>query len=206
MAKRKADGSIELSNGKEIFADTPLVAQDLVELIPFLTPPQHFVAFTGRGGSSAGASGGPGGGGGTTESGARGFQGPEGDAGADGAGGVQGNQGNQGPAAPGAATLATGTYVGDDTNGRVIPTGLTSPIKWLQIFVVGPNSTVPAPVGCFKPGTVVGSEVGLLKFGATFTEENLVNFVANNFAVDNGAGAPNTVNALGTTYHWAAWA
>lgn len=197
MATRLPDNSIQLSNGKIIYADTPILGEDFAELLTLLAPPQHFVAFTGRGGG--GGAGGPAGGGSTQSvAGPRGFQGAAGPDGADGA------QGNQGPVAPGGAMIANGTYTGDDTNGRLIPTGLTSPIKLLEIFVIGPASTVPAPVACFKPGTVAGPEVGLLKFGPGWTEENLVSFSGNDFTVDNGGGAPNTVNALGTTYHWVA--
>lgn len=200
MAIRLPDNSIQLSNGKIIYADTPILGEDIAELMGLLAPPQHFVAFTGRG-ASGGGSGGPAGGGSTQSvAGPRGFQGASGEAGADGA------QGNQGPVAPGGAMIANGTYSGDDTNGRLIPTGLPSPIKMLEIHVIGPSSAQPAPMTLFKPATVAGTDVGYLRFGASYTEEGLVTLVGNDFEVNNGGGSPVTANALGSTYHWVAWA
>lgn len=87
MAKRLKNGSLELENGRIIYANSLIQGSDLEELVPVFSRPQHFVAFAGRGGS--GGNGGPGGGGGSSSSGGGGT-------GADGANGAQGNQGFQG--------------------------------------------------------------------------------------------------------------
>lgn len=96
MATRLPDNSIQLSSGKIIYADTPILGSDLEEAIRALAPPQHFVAFTGRGAGGNGGGGGPAGGGSTQSvRGPRGFQGLV---------GPIGNQGFQGMAGGGGAS------------------------------------------------------------------------------------------------------
>jgi hypothetical protein len=97
MAKRLADGSIRLNDGRTIYANSIVNAQDLLEIlelvVPQLSPPAW--PFISGGGGGGGISTSPGGTGtGTGQNGAQGNQGNQGDQGA--FGGPQGNQGNQG--------------------------------------------------------------------------------------------------------------
>lgn len=93
MARRLPDGSILLSDGRIVYADSIILGQDLCEIIPLCVPPPtwpiargqasaFFVGVVGTGaGAGAGAGGGPGGGGG-------------------GGGGSGGGVGPAGPAGP----------------------------------------------------------------------------------------------------------
>ena len=72
MATLQIDGSIRLKSGKTIYADTPLEAGDLVEILPLLQRPAWpFVS----GGGGAGAVGPQGPAGPSTGTGSQGFQG-----------------------------------------------------------------------------------------------------------------------------------
>lgn len=196
MATRLPDNSIQLSNGKVVYADTPILGEDLGELMALLAPPQHFVAFTGRGGGGSGAGGGPGGGGGGSGAGQRGPAGAAGPAGADGAqgnqgsGGNQGNQGNQGPAAGGGGVeIASGVYTGNSESGaesQNITTGLTNNIKFLVVFSIGPNSVVTAPymfvmsdnpvgTSAFNQTSGFGSSTAITLNGPDFTVQGNAN-------------------------------
>jgi len=94
MAIRLADGSIQMADGRRIFANSVLLAQDLPELLPIFTPPPAWPFVSGGGGGVPGPQGPAGsGGGGAGTQGNQGFQGPAG-----GGGGAQGPQGFQGSA------------------------------------------------------------------------------------------------------------
>lgn len=96
MAKRLDTGAIEMDDGRIIYADSVILGQDVPELVRLLTPPPHFVGFTGRGGAAGSASSGGGSGGSGSGSGGigpGGFPGPSGSTGVDGDDGNQGNQG-----------------------------------------------------------------------------------------------------------------
>jgi hypothetical protein len=81
LAKRLPDGSIRMADGRIVYADSLIQAQDLLEIIPLVTPPPAWPFVSGGGG-----------GGGSGTPGARGADG------ADGAAGAQGPQGtNPGP-------------------------------------------------------------------------------------------------------------
>jgi hypothetical protein len=100
MARRLSDGSIRMNDGRIIYADSVIQAQDLFELMPLIAPAPAwpFVSGGGGGGSGAGTPGARG------ADGVPGAQGPQGtNPGPQGAQGFQGNigpQGNQGPLAP----------------------------------------------------------------------------------------------------------
>jgi len=102
MAIRLPDGSIQMSDGRILYANSVILAADLIEVLPLLIPPPTW-PFMGGGGNGQSfinnnsPSAGGGGGGGTGANGAQGVQGPQGTN-----PGVQGPQGNQGVAGTGA--------------------------------------------------------------------------------------------------------
>lgn len=93
MAIRLSDGSVQMSDGRILYANSVLLAVDLPELLPIFTPPPAWPFVSGGGGGVPGPQGpaGSGGGGGAGTQGNQGFQGPAG-----GGGGAQGPQGFQG--------------------------------------------------------------------------------------------------------------
>ena len=105
MAIRLPDGSIQMSDGRIIYANSIILANDLIELLPLLIPPPAWPFVSGGGGGGPGPQGpagpaGSGGGGGGGSQGTQGFQGTnpgvQGPQGFSGAAGTQGSQGNQG--------------------------------------------------------------------------------------------------------------
>lgn len=93
MATRLPDGSIQMSDGRIIFANSVILGGDLIEILPLLTPPPAwpFVSGGGGGGSGNGTPGARG------ADGAPGPQGPQGtNPGVQGPQGLLGVQGNQG--------------------------------------------------------------------------------------------------------------
>jgi hypothetical protein len=119
MAKRLSDGTIQLKDGRIIYGNNLVLAQDLCEIVPLCVPPPAWPFVSGGGGGGgggtgtpgrngvqgvqgpAGAFGGPQGAQGFQGSGGLGPQGPQGfqglvGSGAQGNQGTQGNQGNQG--------------------------------------------------------------------------------------------------------------
>lgn len=112
LAKRLADGSIQLSDGRIVYADSVLQAADVVEIVPLLAPPPAWPFISGGGGGGAASSDGDDGVQGSqgnqgisgAAGGSQGFQGPQGSQGRQGSqgnqgavgAGVQGPQGNQG--------------------------------------------------------------------------------------------------------------
>ena len=120
MAQRLADGSIRMADGRIVYANSLIQAQDLLELLPLLTPPPAWPFVSGGGGGGAGTPGARGADGAPGDPGAQGpqgtnpgVQGPQGVAGTQGSqgnqgltgSGVQGNQGNQGNTGNGAQGL-----------------------------------------------------------------------------------------------------
>lgn len=105
MATRLADGSIQMADGRILYANSVILAADLLEILPLVIPPPAW-PFMGGGGNgssfinnaapagAAGPAGAPG------PTGAPGVQGPQGTnpgvQGAQGLQGMQGLQGNQG--------------------------------------------------------------------------------------------------------------
>jgi hypothetical protein len=98
-----SDGGVQLQNGKFVYAETPVLAGDLRELVLFLVPPQGVFPGFMRGGSSSQSGGGGGGGGNGNGNGGGAFGG--------GAAGAPGPQGPVGP--PGPALL----YIGQPITG-----------------------------------------------------------------------------------------
>jgi len=105
MAIRRPDGTIQMSDGRILYADSTVLAQDVIELIPLFVPPAAWPFVSGGGGGGGagtpgtrGANGAPGlqGPQGTNP----GVQGPQGNAGPQGNQGLRGPQGNQGPLGP----------------------------------------------------------------------------------------------------------
>jgi hypothetical protein len=130
--------------------------------------------------------------------GPQGWQGPQGKMGCQGFQGLmgpqgnQGNQGNQGfQGLQGSVVMATGSYVGDGTNDRTIPTGLAFPPKKIGIF----NESTGAMYA--KVDTMAAKLAIHVGVGTIAT----VAIVVNDFTVDN---IP--TNSLGVTYHWVVWA
>lgn len=117
MATRLPDGSIQMADGRILYANSVILAQDLLELLPLFTPPPLWPFVSGGGGGGPGPQGPAGSGGGGAGSqgnqGNQGFQGtnpgvqgpqgnigtqgPQGNIGVQGAQGPQGLQGLQGP-------------------------------------------------------------------------------------------------------------
>lgn len=100
MAHRLSDGSIQMADGRIIYANSVILAGDLIEIFPLLSPPPAWPFMSGGGGgggSFVGPSGtvGPRGADGTP--GSPGAQGPQGtNPGVQGPQGSQGRQGFQG--------------------------------------------------------------------------------------------------------------
>lgn len=88
MAHRLPDGSIQMADGRIIYGNSLINAQDLIEILPLITPPPAWPFISGGGGGGAGTPG------------ARGADGVSGSQGPQGPGignpGPQGSQGNQG--------------------------------------------------------------------------------------------------------------
>lgn len=93
MATRLPDGSIRMSDGRILYSNSVILAQDLLELLPLFTPPPVWPFVSGGGGGGPGPQGPAGGGAGSQ--GLQGIQGNQGFQGLIGAG-VQGPQGRQG--------------------------------------------------------------------------------------------------------------
>jgi len=132
LATRLADGSIQLNDGRQVFANTLIQADVLIEILPLLTPPPVWPFISGGGGGGAGT---PGARGADGEAGAQGPQGPgignpgpqgnqgnQGVAGTAGTNGAQGNQGNQGNA----GTAGTNGAQGNQGNQGIAGTAGTN--------------------------------------------------------------------------------
>lgn len=101
MAQRLPDGSLKMADGRVIYADTLIQAQDLFELMPIIAPAPAWPFVSGGGGG--GGSGTPGARGADGAAGAPGAQGPQGtNPGVQGPQGLVGRQGNQGSIGSGA--------------------------------------------------------------------------------------------------------
>lgn len=100
MAHRLADGSIQMADGRILYANSVIIAADLIEVLPLLTPPPAWPFISGGGGGGSGVSSSPGARGADGAPGAPGAPGTPGAPGAQGPQGtnpgVQGPQGNQG--------------------------------------------------------------------------------------------------------------
>jgi len=96
MATRLPDGSIQMRDGRIIYANSVIIGADLCEIVPLCVPPPAWPFISGGGGGGGGGSGTPGARGADGARGLQGFQGTDG-----AFGGPQGNQGNQGFAATG---------------------------------------------------------------------------------------------------------
>lgn len=102
MATRLPDGSIQMADGRVMYANSVILAADLIELLPVLTPPPAWPFISGGGGGAGGGASfiGPSTSGTPGPRGALGPQGFQGENGAfggpQGAQGTQGNQGNDG--------------------------------------------------------------------------------------------------------------
>lgn len=115
MAIRRPDGSIQLLDGRGVYANSLLQAADLCEILPLCMPPPAW-PFVNGGGGDAGAQGiqGPQG----TNPGPQGNQGAQGNQGIQGPQGNQGRQGFQGLLSPDiyAATRVVSLIAGDGTD------------------------------------------------------------------------------------------
>jgi hypothetical protein len=105
MARFRTDGSILMDDGRVLYADSLISAQDFIELSKLFAPAPPWPFVSGGGGGGPGTSGpqgpagpaGSGGGGGGGSQGAQGPFGTQGTQGPDGGDGSQGAQGAQGP-------------------------------------------------------------------------------------------------------------
>jgi len=138
LASRLADGSIQLNDGRVLYANSVLLAADLLEILPLVTPPPAWPFISGGGGGGSGGSGTPGARGADGAAGAQGPQGPgignpgpqgnQGNQGTAGTAGTNGTQGNQGPTGSGAQGNqgnqgTAGTTGTTGTQGAQGPTG-----------------------------------------------------------------------------------
>jgi len=106
LASRLPDGSIQLSDGRIVYANSVILGADLCEIVPLCVPPPAWPFVSGGGGGGAGPQGPAGpagsGGGGAGTQGQQGFQGTNpGPAGPQGNNGPQGFQGLAGSGAQG---------------------------------------------------------------------------------------------------------
>ena len=53
MAIRLPDGSIQMSDGRILYANSIILAQDLIELLPLFSPPPAWPFISGGGGAPA---------------------------------------------------------------------------------------------------------------------------------------------------------
>lgn len=135
---------------------------------------------------AAGAGGGGGGGGGGFGGGGRGTP------------GAKGAQGNQGPGSGGGggnAFIATESYIGDGTVGRVITTGLTGSLKSLSIVAENLGELV-------KTDFMAGASF-FFTAGGSIT--NGITISGADFVVDFDSGF-SAANDPGVTYYWTAFA
>lgn len=153
MAVRLPDGSILMPDGRIIYANSVILAQDLFELASLFAPPPAWPFVSGGGGAAGpqGPVGPPGsGGGGIGTQGSQGFQGSigsgfqgfQGSSGPQGLQGLQGFQGFQGDAS-GDVFMQQTTIVdpvnGDDTTGAF--GNLSRPFQTIQAAI----DAVPTP-------------------------------------------------------------
>jgi hypothetical protein len=128
LAIRLPDGSIQLADGRIVYANSLILGADLCEIVPLCVPPPAWPFVSGGGGGGPGPQGPAGpagsGGGGAGTQGQQGFQGTnpgpqgnQGNAGTAGAVGAQGNQGNQGNAGTAGAAGAQGNQGTAGTQG-----------------------------------------------------------------------------------------
>lgn len=147
MAIRLPDGSIQMADGRIIYANSVILGQDLCELLPLFTPPPTWPFVSGGGGGGPGPQGpagpagsGGGGGGGAGSQGAQGFQGTN--PGVQGPQGSQGSQGFQG--IPSGAVFMQQTAIVDPPHGNDL-TGafgdLSLPFQTIQAAI----NAVPTP-------------------------------------------------------------
>lgn len=136
MARRLPDGSIELSDGRIVYANSIILGADLCEIIPLCVQPAWpithgraaqsalFVGMVGVGSPGAGTGGGPGGGGG-----------------GGGGGGSVGPQGLIGPPGPGsgidlfASTRIVSLIPGDGTDLTIASALAALPVQGGKIFI-----------------------------------------------------------------------
>jgi len=99
LASRLPDGSIQLSDGRIVYANSLILGADLCEIVPLCVPPPAWPFVSGGGGGGGGGTPGARGADGVPgANGPQGFQGIDGAAGgAQGAQGPQGLLGSQGP-------------------------------------------------------------------------------------------------------------
>lgn len=100
MAIRRPDGTVQMSDGRILYADSTIIAQDVIELIPLFVPPAAWPFVSGGGSGGAGTPG---------ARGIPGAQGPQGtNPGVQGPQGISGPQGNQGTIASNFTTYQFG--------------------------------------------------------------------------------------------------
>lgn len=119
MALRLPDGSIQMADGRVVYANSVILAADMAELMPLFTPPPAWPFVSGGGGGGGGA-GTPGARGADGAPGPQGFQGTN-----PGVQGPQGSQGNQG--LTGAGVQGPQGNQGNQGNQGSVGTGLQGP-------------------------------------------------------------------------------
>ncbi len=165
MAVRQADGSIKLSDGRVLYANSLVLAQDLCEVVPLCVPPPAWPFVSGGGGGGApGPAGPPGPAGAAGPQGvpgaAGGAQGPQGFQGLPGAfGGPQGAQGPQGTGVQGSQGSGTQGFQGPQgllTNDIFAATRVVDPAgAGTDLTLAAAVAALPAAGGdiYLKPGT-----------------------------------------------------
>jgi len=140
MAIRQSDGSIRMSDGRVLYANSLILAQDLCEIVPLCVPPPAWPFVSGGGGGGGGGTVGRNGsqgvqgpaGGGVGSQGAQGDSGPQGfqgtNPGPQGNQGIVGPQGNQGVSGSGAqGPQGTGGPQGNQGNQGLVGSGSQGP-------------------------------------------------------------------------------
>jgi len=183
MAIRLPNGSIQMADGRIVYANSLIQAQDLIEILPLLIPPPAwpFVSGGGGGGSGSGTPGAPGANGAPGPQGPQGtnpgVQGPQGFQGSGGTGaqGAQGFQGSGGAGAQGAqgfqgpqGALSNDIFAADrvvDPAGAGTDLTLASALAGLpatggKIYIKAGAYVIPTLVLPDKSVEIVGGGVG----------------------------------------------
>ena len=96
--------------------------------------------------------------------------------------------------------IATGSYVGDGTDGRTIPTGLSGLLRTLDVHYSATGGAALATKNDNMPGTTLTYLAGDAASEASGVSG--LTFSGPNFIVDESTSGLNT---LGATFAWTAW-
>ena len=108
----------------------------------------------------------------------------------------------------GGTMIATGTYVGDGTDNRLIVTGLSGAIRAVHIEGFQPDDpfTVYSHWSTRKDDTMIAKQAVFQSNGSSADVIDEIAFVGANFTVDAlNMNLPAAPGVGASTYHWTAW-